>query len=136
MVIGIIGAILAGFITRQKKNAAVGPPALTRNRPALITIISLLASVGSLYLFLLSASGNPAFIWIYLGVVGSIASIGLWSMRRWTFYFTFSFVALPLIIFVTSLFGPHGIAWNLFLGLSALPAVTIILLLRYRARLR
>ncbi len=151
MVIGIIGAILAGFITRQKKNAAVGqpapvspelpdpsprPPALTRNRPALITIISLLASVGSLYLFLLSASDKPAFIWIYLGVVGSIATIGLWSMRRWTFYFTFSFVALPLISFVTSLFGPRAVAWNLFLGVSALPAVTIILLFRYRARLR
>jgi serine/threonine protein kinase len=151
IIIGIIGSILAGFITRQRKNAAVGPtapvspglpdpspgpPALTRNRPALITIISLLASVGSLYLFLLSASAQPAFVWIYLGVVGSLASIGLWSMRRWTFYFAFSFAVLPLLGLVASLIEPHEAPLTLFLGLSVPPTVTVILLFCYRARLR
>jgi serine/threonine protein kinase len=151
VIVGIIGSILAGLLTGQRKNAAFGPPAsgspelpdasprpptLTRNRPALITIISLLASVGSLYLFLLSASGRPAFLWIYLGVVASIASIGLWSMRRWTFYFTFSFAALPLAGFFMNLVGPNGTPLNLFLALSALPFVTVILLFCYRVRFR
>jgi hypothetical protein len=109
-----------------------------RSRPMPVTVAALLLVLLSLSDFPLpwevlfpGVEEPPDFIvyaGIVLGIVGLVVAIGLWMMKRWSFWATIVVGVLNFLLAVPGVFEAPGTALRAAIAVSAAIAVVIIVL--------
>ena len=111
-----------------------------RMRPLPVTVAAILLVLLSLtnfpwlYLFLFPGAEEPPAFALYLGyvvgVVGIVAAVGLWMMKRWSLWLTIVvcvlnfLLGLPPVLFVPGV----GVALKVFIAVTEIVAVLIVVL--------
>src|ERR687884_548868 len=109
-----------------------------RMRPLPVTIAAILLVLLSLtdcpglYFFLFpGAEEQPAFF-LYLGyvvgVVGIVAAVGLWLMKRWSFWLTIVINVLNFLLGLPGVLFAPGVALKAFIAVTEVVAILIIVL--------
>jgi hypothetical protein len=110
-----------------------------RMRPLPVTVAAILLVLLSLtnfpwlYLWFLfpGAEGPPAFF-LYLGyvvgVVGIVVAVGLWMMKRWSFWLTIVVCVLNFLLALPGVLFAPGVALKAFIAITGIVAVLIVVL--------
>src|ERR687886_104378 len=110
-----------------------------RMRPLPVTVAAILLVLLSLtnfpwlYWFLFPGAEEPPAFALYLGyvlgVVGIVAAVGLWMMKRWSFWLTIVVCVLNFLLGLPPvLFLEPGVALKVFIAVTEIVAVLIVVL--------
>src|ERR687885_1716386 len=104
-----------------------------RPRPLPVTIAAILLVLLSLtnfpwlYLFLFPGAEGPPAFFLYLGyvvgVVGLVAAVGLWMMKRWSFWLTVVVSVLNFLLGLPPVFLELGVALKASIVVTEIVAV-------------
>ena len=110
-----------------------------RMRPLPVTVAAILLVLLSLtnfpwlYWFLFPGAEEPPAFFLYLGyvvgVVGIVVAVGLWMMKRWSFWLTIVVCVLNFLLALPGVltFAP-GVALKAFIAVTGIVAVLIVVL--------
>ena len=109
-----------------------------RMRPLPVTVAAILLVLLSLtnfpwlYLFLFPGAEGPPAFFLYLGyvvgVVGLVAAVGLWMMKRWSFWLTIVVSVLNFLLGLPGVLFVPGVALKAFIAVTEIVAVLIVVL--------
>jgi peptidoglycan/LPS O-acetylase OafA/YrhL len=109
-----------------------------RPRPLPVTIAAILLVLLSLtnfpwlYLFLFPGAEEPPAYFLYwgyvVGVAGIVAAVGLWMMKRWSFWLTIVVCVLNFLLALPGVLFAPGVALKAFIAVTMVVAVLIIVL--------
>ncbi len=109
-----------------------------RSRPLPVTVAVILLVLLSLtnypwlYLFLFPGAEEPPAVFLYfgyvVGVVGIVAAVGLWMMKRWSLWLTIVVCVLNFLLGLPGVLFAPGVALKVFNAVTEIVAVLIIVL--------
>ena len=109
-----------------------------RMRPLPVTVAAILLVLLSLtnfpwlYWFLFPGAEEPPAFALYLGyvlgVVGFVAAVGLWMMKRWSFWLTIAVSVLNFLLGLPGVLFAPGVALKAFIAVTEIVAVLIVVL--------
>ncbi len=109
-----------------------------RMRPLPVTVAAILLVLLSLtnfpwlYWFLFPGAEEPPAFVLYLGyvvgVVGIVAAVGLWMMKRWSFWLTIVVCVLNFLLGLPGVLFAPGVALKAFIAVTEIVAVLIVVL--------
>ena len=110
-----------------------------RLRPLPVTIAAILMALFSLmnfpgpwwYAIPGAVEETPMFViysGIVLGIVGIVAAVGLWMMKRWSFWLTIVVSVLNFLLGLPPVFLEPGVALKAFIAVTEIVAVLIVVL--------
>jgi hypothetical protein len=109
-----------------------------RSRPTPVTVAAVLLVLLSLTDFPLpwevlfpGVEGPPDFIvyaGIVLGIVGLVVAIGLWTVKRWSFWAAIVVGVLNFLLAVPGVFEAPGTALRAAIAVSAVVAIVVVVL--------
>ena len=109
-----------------------------RMRPLPVTVAAILLVLLSLtnfpwlYWFLFPGAAGPPAVALYLGyvvgIVGIVAAIGLWMMKRWSLWLTIVVCVLNFLLGLPPLLFAPGVALKVFIAVTEIVAVLIVVL--------
>ena len=109
-----------------------------RTRPLPVTVAAILLVLLSLtnfpwlYWFLFPGAEEPPAFALYLGyvvgVVGIVAAVGLWMMKRWSFWLTIVVCVLNFLLGAPGVVFAPGIALKALVAVTEIVAILIIVL--------
>jgi hypothetical protein len=109
-----------------------------RMRPLPVTVAAILLVLLSLtnfpwlYWFLFPGAEEPPAFALYLGyvvgIVGIVAAIGLWMMKRWSLWLTIVVCVLNFLLGLPPLLFEPGVALKAFIVVTEIVAVLIVVL--------
>jgi hypothetical protein len=109
-----------------------------RMRPLPVTVAAILLVLLSLtnfpwlYWFLFPGAEEPPAFALYLGyvvgIVGIVAAIGLWMMKRWSLWLTIVVCVLNFLLGLPPLLFEPGVALKAFIAVTEIVAVLIVVL--------
>jgi hypothetical protein len=107
-------------------------------RPLPVTVAAILLVLLSLtdfpwlYWFLFPGAEEPPAFILYLGyvvgVVGIVVAVGLWMMKRWSFWLTIAVSVLNFLLGLPGVLFAPGIALKAFIAVTEIVAVLIVVL--------
>ena len=109
-----------------------------RMRPLPVTVAAILLVLLSLtnfpwlYWFLFPGAEEPPAFVLYLGyvvgVVGLVVAVGLWMMKRWSFWLTIVVCVLNFLLGLPGVLFAPGVALKVFIAVTEIVAVLIVVL--------
>ena len=105
-----------------------------RTRPLPVSVAAILLVLLSLFDFPWPFPGMeeaPAFViysGIVLGIVGLVVAVGLWMMKRWSFWLTIVVSVLNFLLGLPGVLFAPGVALKAFIAVTMVVAVLIIVL--------
>ena len=109
-----------------------------RMRPLPVTVAAILLVLLSLtnfpwlYWFLFPGAEEPPAFVLYLGyvvgVVGIVVAVGLWMMKRWSFWLTIVVCVLNFLLGLPGVLFAPGVALKAFIAVTEIVAVLIVVL--------
>ena len=109
-----------------------------RMRPLPVTVAAILLVLLSLtnfpwlYLFLFPGAEEPPAFVLYLGyvvgVVGIVVAVGLWMMKRWSFWLTIVVCVLNFLLGLPPVLFEPDVALKVFIAVTEIVAVLIVVL--------
>ena len=107
-------------------------------RPLPVTVVAILLVLLSLtdfpwlYWFLFPGAEEPPAFVLYLGyvvgVVGIVVAVGLWMMKRWSFWLTIVVCVLNFLLGLPGVLFEPGVALKAFIAVTEIVAVLIVVL--------
>ncbi len=108
------------------------------SRPLPVTVAAILLVLLSLtnfpwlFLFLFPGAEEPPAFILYsgyvLGIAGLAAAVGLWMMKRWSFWLTIVVCVLNFLLALPGVLFAPGVALKAFIAVTGIVAVLIIVL--------
>jgi hypothetical protein len=109
-----------------------------RSRPLSVTVAAILLVLLSLtnfpgvYWFLFPGAEEPPAFFLYLGyvvgVVGIVVAVGLWMMKRWSFWLTIVVSVLNFLLGLPGVLFAPGAALKAVIAVTEIVTVLIIVL--------
>ena len=109
-----------------------------RMRPLPVTVAAILLVLLSLtdfpwlYWFLFPGAEDPPAFILYLGyvvgVVGIVVAVGLWMMKRWSFWLTIAVSVLNFLLGLPPLLFVPVVSLQAFIAVTEIVAVLIVVL--------
>ncbi len=109
-----------------------------RMRPLPVTVAAILLVLLSLtnfpwlYLFFFPGAEEPPAYFLYwgyvVGVVGIVAAVGLWMMKRWSLWLTIVVCVLNFLLALPGVLFAPGVALKAFIAVTGIVAVLIVVL--------
>src|ERR687885_2319356 len=109
-----------------------------RMRPLPVTVAAILLVLLSLtnfpwlYWFLFPGAEEPPAFALYLGyvvgVVGLVAAVGLWMMKRWSLWLTIVVCVLNFLLGLPGVLFAPGVGLKAFIAVTEIVAVLIVVL--------
>jgi uncharacterized membrane protein (DUF2068 family) len=99
---------------------------------AILLVLLSLTNFPWLYLFLFAGAEGPPAFFLYLGyvvgVMGIVAAVGLWMMKRWSFWLTIVVSVLNFLFGLPGVLFEPGVALKAFIAVMEIVAVLIVVL--------
>src|SRR5215217_8268549 len=99
---------------------------------AILLVLLSLTNFPWLYWFLFPGAEEPPAFVLYLGyvvgVVGIVVAVGLWMMKRWSFWLTIVVCVLNFLLGLPGVLFAPGVALKAFIAVTEIVAVLIVVL--------
>ena len=99
---------------------------------AILLVLLSLTNFPWLYWFLFPGADEPPAFVLYLGyvvgVVGIVVAVGLWMMKRWSFWLTIVVSVLNFLLGLPGVLFAPGVALKVFIAVTEIVAVLIVVL--------
>jgi peptidoglycan/LPS O-acetylase OafA/YrhL len=99
---------------------------------AILLVLLSLTNFPWLYLFLFPGAEEPPAYFLYwgyvVGVAGIVAAVGLWMMKRWSFWLTIVVCVLNFLLALPGVLFAPGVALKAFIAVTGIVAVLIVVL--------
>src|SRR5829696_1521058 len=99
---------------------------------AILLVLLSLTNFPWLYWFLFPGAEEPPAFVLYLGyvvgVVGLVAAVGLWMMKRWSLWLTIVVCVLNFLLGLPGVLFAPGVALKAFIAVTGIVAVLIVVL--------
>ena len=99
---------------------------------AILLVLLSLTNFPWLYWFLFPGAEEPPAFVLYLGyvvgVVGLVVAVGLWMMKRWSFWLTIVVCVLNFLLGLPGVLFAPGVALKVFIAVTEIVAVLIVVL--------